>query len=142
VRIFIFILVIFSSFKGFSCGDALLRPNKNPIGFISFNSQQTKPNPLWMSFFRKNSNRKKNIATTLAFPLPFGILGFHRLYLGTKPYIPLIYIGTFCGGLGILPAIDFFTLLKSKDISRFENNPRVFMWVDHEDDKKARPVIK
>ena len=74
--------------------------------------------------------RKKIIAAVLAFPLPFGILGIHRIYLGTKPYMPFAYIGTLGGCFGILPLIDFITILISDDetFKRFGNNPRVFMW--------------
>src|SRR6185503_9682570 len=37
---------------------------------------------------------KRAIAAVLAFPFPFGILGLHRIYLGTKPYMPFVYLGT------------------------------------------------
>ena len=73
---------------------------------------------------------RKFAAAILAFPLPFGILGCHRVYLGTKPYVPFAYIGTL-GGAGILSLIDFCTIVFSKKdkLKDFENNPRVFMWV-------------
>jgi len=73
---------------------------------------------------------KRVIAAILAFPLPFGILGVHRIYLGTKPYMPFAYIGTLGGCFGILPLIDFCTILFSDDetFKEFENNPRVIMW--------------
>ncbi len=94
-----------------------------------------KPNPIWVSFFKKQNHRKRIIASALAFPLPFGILGIHRIYLGTKPYIPLIYIGTFLGCAGLIPLIDFIHLISNKDISRFQNNPHIFMWIDNEPKK-------
>ena len=74
--------------------------------------------------------RKKITAAVLAFPLPFGLLGLHRIYLGTKPYVPFVYIGTIGGCLFILPLIDFITILSAKeeDFKRFEKNPGVFMW--------------
>ncbi len=73
---------------------------------------------------------KKIIAAVLAFPLPFGILGLHRIFLGTKPYIPFAYIGTIGGCFGVLPFIDFITILSSNEakLKPYENNPRVFMW--------------
>jgi TM2 domain-containing membrane protein YozV len=73
---------------------------------------------------------KKLTAAILSFPLPFGILGLHRIYLGTKPYVPFFYIGTLGGCLGILPLIDFICIVSSgKDkLGRFENCPGVFMW--------------
>ena len=79
----------------------------------------------------KTTKHRKTIAAILAFPLPFGVLGLHRLFLGTKPYIPFAYLGTLGGCFGILPLIDFINILLSdKDIYKnFENNPKVFMWV-------------
>lgn len=104
----------------------------NEVTFI-----ESKPNPIWLHFFKKQSNRKKVIASILAFPIPGGILGLHRISLGTKPYVPLIYILTLGGGLLILPIIDFCVLLANKDITRFENHPGIFMWIDNE--KKPAP---
>lgn len=79
---------------------------------------------------RKTQENKKVIAAILAFPFPFGILGLHRIYLGTKPYMPFAYIGTLGGCFGILPLIDFISILTADDetFKRFENNPKVFMW--------------
>lgn len=91
-----------------------------------------KPNPAWRGFLKKQNKRKKVIASALAFPVPFGFLGIHRIYLGTKPFIPVVYVGTLGGCAGILPMIDFVTLVSNKDISRFQANPRIFMWVDNE----------
>lgn len=73
---------------------------------------------------------KKGIALILAFPFPFGMLGLHRIYLGTKPYMPFAYIGTLGGCFGILPLIDFISILTANEdaLKRFENNPKVFMW--------------
>ena len=73
---------------------------------------------------------KRLIAAILSFPLPFGIFGGHRIYFGTKPYIPFVYIATLGGCLGILPLIDFIAILISDDetFDRFKNNPGVFMW--------------
>ncbi len=73
---------------------------------------------------------KKLIAAILSFPLPFGILGLHRIILGTKPYMPFVYIGTLGGCFGILPLIDFIAILSSKEekMRSYFNNPKVFMW--------------
>lgn len=79
---------------------------------------------------RKHFRSRKIIASVLAFPLPFGLLGLHRVVLGTKPYVPFVYISTVGGCFGILPLIDFLLIATSSE-ERFEqyyNNPRVFMW--------------
>ena len=77
-----------------------------------------------------NYKLKKRIAAVLAFPFPFGLLGLHRVFLGTKPYIPFVYIGTLGGCFLILPIIDFVAILSANEetFKAFENNPRVFMW--------------
>jgi hypothetical protein len=77
----------------------------------------------------KKSN--KLMAAVLSFPVPFGILGLHRVYLGTKPYVPFFYIGTLGGCLGILPLIDFICIISSgrNELQQYENCPGVFMWL-------------
>ena len=57
-----------------------------------------------------------------------GPLGGHRLYLGTKPYIPIIYALTLGGGLGFLPVVDIVVIALSKDLSKYYNNPQIMMW--------------
>lgn len=73
---------------------------------------------------------KKRIAAILSFPFPFGLLGLHRVFLGTKPYIPFVYIGTLGGCFLILPIIDFVAILSANEetFKKYENNPKVFMW--------------
>src|ERR1035437_8125100 len=142
---FIFINLLFFSSKLFSTSEINLAESEQKLNsgteIIFFkNGEYHNPNPIWFNFFKKQTNRKKIISTLLAFPIPGGILGLHRIYLGTKPYVPLIYIFTLGGGLFILPIIDFCVLVLNKDISRFENDPRIFMWIDNEkksSDKKT-----
>ena len=77
----------------------------------------------------KQIRRKRFISAILSFPLPFGIIGLHRVYLGSEPYIPLVYIGTLGGVFGILPLIDFISICRHKKIDYFMNNKRLMMWV-------------
>lgn len=70
----------------------------------------------------------KNKATAIVLTLLTGPLGGHRLYLGTKPIVPIVYVCTLGGGVGILPFIDLIVICFSKDISRFENNDKIIMW--------------
>ncbi len=74
----------------------------------------------------KRAENPKVVSILLAIAL--GPFGAHRLYLGTNFKVPLIYTLTLGGGLGILPAIDLIILIITKEISRFQNNSRVFMW--------------
>jgi TM2 domain-containing membrane protein YozV len=78
---------------------------------------------------RKEMNKKKLISAFFAFPFPLGFMGAHRVMLGTKPWVPVVYVATFGGCFGVLPLIDFFVIIFSKDIEQYENNPNIFMWL-------------
>lgn len=60
-----------------------------------------------------------------------GYLGIHRLYLGTKPVVVVLYIIT-AGGCGIITLIDWIqlllVLLDEKDMSPYIDNPNFIMW--------------
>lgn len=86
-------------------------------------------NPILKLFRKKQKNNQRIIAAVLAFPFPFGIVGLHRIYLGTKPHVPVVYIGTFGGVFGLLPLIDFCALAFDKDFEHYQQNGQVFMWI-------------
>jgi TM2 domain-containing membrane protein YozV len=88
-----------------------------------------RPNPILQLVKKQRKKNKKVMAAILAFPFPFGIVGLHRIYLGTAPHVPIVYIGTFGGVLGILPFIDFCVIVLDKDFERYMNNDKIFMWV-------------
>ncbi len=77
----------------------------------------------------KENKKKKTVAAIFAFPFPFGFIGAHRVMLGTAPWVPVVYAATFGGCFGLLPLIDFFVITFSSDITEYENNPHIFMWV-------------
>ena len=105
---------------------------ENEFAVCVSDQQAFRPNPIWAGFKKKKDNRKKIVAGILAFPLPFGVIGLHRIYLGCKPYVPFIYIGTLGGIFGVLPFIDFCVLILDKDIASYKNNPHVFMWIENQ----------
>lgn len=70
-------------------------------------------------------HHKKIVAALLCVSL--GPFGMHRLYLGTTPQVAAAYSATL-GGIGILPLVDLFAIIFTKDLSRFKNNDRVMMW--------------
>src|SRR5688572_4938552 len=72
-----------------------------------FSLGKNRPNPILQLLKKRQKKNKRVMAAILAFPFPFGIVGLHRIYLGTAPHVPIVYIGTFGGVLGILPFIDF-----------------------------------
>jgi len=74
------------------------------------------------------TENKKITAAVLT--LTLGMLGVHRIYLGTAPYIPAVYLFTFGGGFFVLAIIDLVMILSTKDISKFENNNKLLMWTN------------
>lgn len=88
-----------------------------------------KPNPIFQLFRKKQLSNKRFISAVLAFPFPFGIVGLHRIYLGTQPYVPVTYIASLGGVFGLLPLIDFFVIVCNKDLEHYTNNSKVFMWL-------------
>ncbi len=102
--------------------------NSQNIASTEFTSKR--PNPLVLLFKKRQAKNRKAVAAALAFPFPFGMVGLHRIYLGTAPYVPIVYIGTVGGGFGILPFIDFCVILLDKDITRYHENKKIFMWVN------------
>ena len=63
----------------------------------------------------------------ILFTIFTGLFGGHRIYLGTHQRTPILYSVTL-GGLGILPLIDLVHIIFTKDLSRFENVPKIIMW--------------
>lgn len=76
--------------------------------------------------------KKKLITSILAFPIPFGFIGLHRIYLGTAPWVPVAYLCTGGGGLGLLPILDFIFIVTAdeEEFKEYENNPNFFMFVE------------
>jgi TM2 domain-containing membrane protein YozV len=92
--------------------------------------KKSRPNPILQLFNKKRKKNKRITAAILAFPFPFGIVGLHRIYLGTAPYVPVAYIASLGGIFGILPFIDFCVLILDKEVDRYIDNKKVFMWVN------------
>lgn len=69
------------------------------------------------------SDHNAVIAILLAFFL--GGLGLHRVYLGGRPILILLYIITFGGIFGILPLIDFIRLIIGQ-MDHYEGNDKFF----------------
>lgn len=128
----LFLVILFFVLPQFTFSKAVVPQNTT----VFFNlSQNAKPqHHLKLKPTKKTNNLKPNfkedkkwlalIITVLA-----GMLGGHRLYLGTKTWIPALYLFTFGGGFLLLPIIDFFVLLFAKDIQPYLDNPNFFMWI-------------
>ena len=70
-----------------------------------------------------SSDHNAAVAIILAFFL--GGLGIHRVYLGGRPILILLYIITLGGIFGILPLIDFIRLIIGH-MDHYENNDAFF----------------
>ncbi len=78
--------------------------------------------------FSMARSSKPHKFTAVVFALLAGPLGGHRVYLGTSTQVPLIYTVTL-GGFGTLVVADIIAILVSKDLSHFQNNDKIFMWI-------------
>ncbi len=94
---------------------------------ISFDSKR--PNPIFLLFKKKQRLNKRITAAVLSFPFPFGIVGLHRIYLGTDPHVPVAYIASLGGIFGLLPLMDFIAITFGNDFETYRNNGNVFMWM-------------
>lgn len=105
---------------------------KDSASFAQFQSEHVagSPNPFFNKLLdQKPGKKNKKVAAALAFPVT-GVTGIHRVYLGTAAYVPVVYVGTLGGCLGILPFIDFVVILIEKDISKYQGSRKIFMWLD------------
>ena len=132
MRYLLFMILMGFSFNSFSANYLLISPDsiicaEGDTLVISQNKDCFVPD---LSNEKTDDQKKKKIVSALfAFPFPFGFVGAHRVILGTKPWIPVVYVATFGGCFGLLPLIDFCVITFSKNIEQYENNPRLFMWI-------------
>jgi TM2 domain-containing membrane protein YozV len=83
-------------------------------------------------FNRFNKDQHENPRlVAIALDLSLGLLGVHRLYLGTSVKVPVIYTLT-CGGGCVLWLVDLGLLVFTKDITPYMDNPNLFMWTGKE----------
>lgn len=77
------------------------------------------------SVLKTNAGDDQIIAVILDFFL--GGLAIHRVYLGGRPGLVLIYFFT-CGGIfGIVPLVDFFVMLLG-DFDAYIGNDKFIVW--------------
>lgn len=60
-----------------------------------------------------------------------GIVGLHRIYLGTSPVIPVFYALTIGGGI-IIFVTDLVAMIVVKDINQFADKDQIIMWIDED----------
>lgn len=107
-------------------GDSILNSISTDTLVLQLNQKELAFSPALPS---DDLKKKKRVCAFFAFPFPFGFVGAHRVMLGTKPWIPIVYVASFGGCFGLLPLIDFLVILNAKDMEQYENNPNLFMWI-------------
>ncbi|HBS86843.1 MAG: hypothetical protein A2W91_12495 [Bacteroidetes bacterium GWF2_38_335] len=117
------ILIPFIVFIGLSCPAQELSTNTSNNNITLSESTEKDSISEHKSFLRDR-------VIPAAFVLLTGPIGGHRIILGTGPVVPAVYAITLGGGLGILPAIDFFAILFSGNASKFKNNRKIIMWIE------------
>ena len=100
----------------------------NEDDFMNSNLKITSSNKTKLIALIQKATLENKRVTAAVLTITLGMLGVHRIYLGTAPYIPAVYLFTFGGGFFILPIIDLVMILAKKDISSFENNNKLLMW--------------
>lgn len=64
-----------------------------------------------------------------------GIVGLHRIYLGTSPVIPVFYALTIGGGI-IVFVTDLVAMIVVKDINQYADKDQIIMWIDENSKKQ------
>lgn len=73
--------------------------------------------------------KKRSKLLAIAADLLTGPLGGHRIYLGTEPYVPVVYALTLGGGMGFLPVADLFVIIFTRKLEKYCDNPQIIMWL-------------
>jgi TM2 domain-containing membrane protein YozV len=132
-RIFLLIAWItgFASFKT-QAADIVQQKNILSTDTIHIASKRFNHTQLAAIAIPDSIKKKKFISALLAMPFPLGFVGAHRVMLGSGPWVPVVYVATLGGCFGLLPLIDFCFIIFSKDITPYENNNHIFMWIKNE----------
>ena len=129
----IILIIFFSSGIVFSNNNSPITIVDDSLSFTEFTSVYTDTVDVEKTKIRYFT-KKRFIAIALV--VLTGPLGGHRIYLGTHPVVPLFYALTLGGGFVVLPVIDLITIIFTKDLSKFENNERVIMWLNADKEKE------
>jgi TM2 domain-containing membrane protein YozV len=108
--------------------------NIDSLDFFQFLKESNVPS-YKIKFIQKLWDKNKENPRVIAFCLAIllGPFGAHRIYLGTRHMVPVAYVLTLGGGLGVVPVIDAILILATKNLEPYQNNPRFFMWTSKED---------
>lgn len=90
---------------------------------------EEKARPVQHMLAQLHSNKHERLVA-IGLNVSLGMLGVHRMYLGTVVNVPVTYACTI-GGFGVLWVTDLVMLVGTKHYETLKNNPHVFLW-NHE----------
>jgi len=133
--VFLSLILVFTAICGFNTKAAGYTSDENLIDQMFIKA----PEAVNLTFGNFNmgatattslASGQKDAVVAIVLDFFLGGLGVHRFYLGTEVLTGIGYILT-CGGIfGIVPVVDFVVLIiDNKDISKYVNNPKFFMWM-------------
>ncbi len=123
--IVIFVCILMASLAGNAQQEKLLKGWKSKLLFHENQEGEYELRQVFGFLNRADAENPRLVA--IALDISLGLLGVHRLYLGTDLKVPVMYTLTLGGG-GVLWLVDLGLLIATKDISKYYNNPRLFMW--------------
>lgn len=130
IRAMILLFIVMGA-ASYAHGQSLAKRKLNAFaGKVLFTSDQDGVYSLRNWVLSEDSSRQDNPRlVAIALDITLGVLGMHRLYLGTDLKVPIFYTLTLGGG-GVLWLVDLGFLIASRDIEPFLDNPKLFMWAE------------
>jgi TM2 domain-containing membrane protein YozV len=129
---FWFVLLLLCAGTHLCAQNRVLERLRGPVGRVFF--EETGPQQFEWKGDADTVSATNHRGVAVALAITLGVFGMHRIYLGTTPLVPAFYTVTIGGGM-VLWLVDTGLLIFTKDISRFYNQPGIFMWTE----KDARP---
>jgi len=86
--------------------------------------EQVAPAQRVLGQLQKNKHER---LVAIGLNVSLGMLGVHRMYLGTGINVPVTYACT-AGGFGVLWVTDLVILVGTRHYDALKNNPHVFLW--------------
>jgi TM2 domain-containing membrane protein YozV len=97
---------------------------------VSFGSQaqlcEEQVKPVHKALVQLQKNKHERLVA-IGLNVSLGMLGVHRMYLGTGINVPVTYACT-AGGFGVLWVTDLAILVGTRHYEALKNNPHVFLW--------------
>lgn len=101
---------------------------ENAIDVNAFNLGDTATAPLGAAYVAMGNNDIVSLLLTFF----LGWTGIHRMYMGSTPWMWILYLLT-GGGFGVVVLLDFvfelIGLVDGSGLGKFYDNPNILMWL-------------